>query len=129
MTKCLTKGKKCDYTKSRRGGPRVARKDDVRTKQNVHTSNPPIDHETGPQSPPAASCDRYNQSSFDIVTPMMLPGAGLNDLDSDRIFDSMFATKLDDPRQHCEPGLSPDSAFLVPLDCPVLRSYGCDRDM
>lgn len=66
--------------------------------QNAETSSdsklptPPREDDQHPQSQHSVF-EPPDEAFWDLVSPMVLPGAGLKDVDSDRIFDSIFGGK------------------------------------
>jgi len=124
---CATKNKTCTYTKSNRGGPRVSRKSSAPSANHSSTSKPP--------TPPREDL-RSQQSTFENpddafwdLTPMILPGAGLKDVDSDLIFDSIFSGRPQNIDFDTEYELMDVNMSSTVSQTPICRAYNSDKAM
>ena len=130
-TNCANKNKVCTYTKSNRGGPRVSRKKGAQTFQQQDVPSisklptPPREYDQLPQpefEPP-------DEGFWNLIPTMMLPGAGLREVDSDHIFDSIFGSK----KQSSDSGTRQES-IDVEMCCdfsqgPTHRTYSSNEAM
>lgn len=119
-TNCSTRGRECQYTKSKRGGPRAPR-------SKASQKHPQVeDHDM---------LFNWNDEDFlfDEALTFISPGAGLSQLDvsqdSDFIYDSLFTSsvQLDDQSSGSSPQSKPKS--LPKLASPIVRVYGSDEDL
>jgi hypothetical protein len=129
LPQCETKNRTCSYTKSNRGGPRVARKKAaIATEEWQELKVVSGDEEVEPfESDPSQFS--YDEAFWDLVVPMISPGAGLKDVDSDQIFDSIFGTGASG--LHLDHGLkrSIEVPTVSPSSPPLTRNYGSNKDM
>lgn len=156
-TSCLAKNKQCSYTKSMRGGPRVAGKKAPQKQEQPHEPLHPVLHRengfkplesaermfedpavhTFDQFPENISSHQqdldvfqqpYDGNFWDLVVPMISPGAGLKDLDSDQIFDSLFGTStISSVGSQPKPSVGMHSH--TPPYSPISRVYGSNGDI
>lgn len=119
-TNCSTRGRECQYTKSKRGGPRAPRSKPSQKQPQVE------DHDM---------TFNWNDEDFvfDEAPSFISPGAGLSQLDfsqdSDFIYDSLFpsSVQFDGQLSGSSPQSRPES--LPERASPIVRVYGSDEDL
>lgn len=126
--KCSRKNRICSYAKSRRGGPRVSRKKSLAVQSELHAPDT--------SGSVLASANDISDTSLqlfpefdDLVMPMTSPGAGLKQLDSDQIFDSIFGSCSSDDNGVTSTLDRVDFHSERSSPATKIRSYACDADI
>ncbi|OCK74949.1 hypothetical protein K432DRAFT_437761 [Lepidopterella palustris CBS 459.81] len=126
---CSARDRECVYTKSNRGGPRISRKKAALTQKLPQEPVESAEIEKAGQTNFSMPSSPYNSVYSDLVFPMISPGAGLKNLDSDHIFDSIFGTGIDASESNTFAENNDEVYRLAHPYVPMSRVYGNDEDV
>ncbi|KAJ9356121.1 C6 zinc finger domain protein [Paecilomyces variotii] len=119
---CASKGRKCSYLPSKRGGPR-------KKKSTVPPSSTTVQQDAS-WNPVPIPVSRFDESAgmFNQIDPLALPGAGLRHLDFPTEVQSMFED-LFAPGDGANPHVQMEPAPAVPPKPSMVRAYGSEPDI